>query len=487
MPNDDHPDAAPHDEAAGIHEAPAPDDETDGHPADPDPIDDTTDVAPEVFPPPPVPPPAPPNAGPTAPPTAGPTTGQPWGPPGPRRLTRSRDRKLGGVAGGIAEYLGIDPTLVRLGFLLAIFVGGAGVIAYLVAWIVLPESDGSSPDGMGRPPMRIRRDGTGVDTTTALAVGLLVFAVLFGLASPDGGEVLVPIAMIAGGIWLLSQREPSRSGGDTTAAFSALGAATTGQGAPAAFTADDATRFDRWEHPAAGPMWTGTHPTPTPASPPEPRRPAVVTRVTLSLLSLLAAAAIAADELDIVDVTVPGVLAVALVVVGIGAITAAFIGRGRGLIPVGLLLVLVFAGAATVQPLVDGGTGQRSYVPTSVADVRDRYELGIGELEVDLSGLDIAPGTAVETTVDLGIGSARVLVPDDVDVIVDGAVGMGELRIFGVEENGFGNDLRRTRTVEVADGSGTPTTIDDVDGAEEPGTLIIRLEVGIGEGVVRDG
>lgn len=541
MPNDDHPDTAPEDA-----EAPGHDDAPDLDPVDPDPahpdavdqagddpghetadrdrVDEPTDGAPDVFPPPtpdtgatppttpevlddapstephdaaPPPPPGaagtpgavpPPPGSPTGPPPAGPTSGQQWGQPGPRRLTRSRDRKLGGVAGGIAEYLGIDPTLVRLGFLLAIFIGGAGVIAYLVAWIVLPESDGGNPGGAGRPPMRVRRDGTGVDTTTALAVGLLIFAVLFGLASPDGGAVLVPIAMIAGGIWLLSQREPSRSGDDGTVAFSAAGGASAGQGGTTAFQADDTARFDRrWDHPAADPTWTGAHPTPAPATPPEPRRPAIVTRVTLSLLALLTAAAIAADELDLFDVSVPGVLAVALVVVGIGAITAAFIGRGRGLIPVGLVLALAFAGAASVQPLVDDGTGQRSYVPTSVAEVDDRYELGIGELEVDLSGLDISPGTTVETTVDLGVGSAEVLVPADVDVVVDAEVGVGELRVFERIENGFGNDLRRTRTVEVPDGSSTPTTVDDVDDVDEPGTLIIRLEVGIGEGVVRNG
>jgi phage shock protein PspC (stress-responsive transcriptional regulator) len=566
MPNDDHSDTAPANkapdpnEALGPTEASDPTDAPAPHPGDgsgdepgdsdfsgdsgvsgdeafdPHQVDETTGVAPDVFPAPtadtvetpqttsealddappptepqgaaPLPPPPgapgtpgavpPPPVPPPVPPTAGPAPGQPWGQPGPRRLTRSRDRKLGGVAGGIADYLGIDPTLVRLGFLLAIFIGGAGVIAYLVAWIVLPEGDGNSPDGAGRPPMRVRRDGTGVDTTTALAIGLLVFAVLFGvfgLTSPGGGKVLVPIAMIAGGIWLLSQREPARSGDDSTVAYSSAGVATSAPAGTAAFQADDTTRFDRrWEHPAADPMWTGTDPTwtetqpaPTPATPPEPRRPAVVTRITLSLLALLAAGAIAADELDLFDVTVPGVLAVALVIVGLGAITAAFIGRGRGLIPVGLLLALAFAGAATVQPLVDDGTGQRTYAPTSVADVEDRYELGIGDLEVDLSGLDIAPGSTVETTVDLGIGSAEVLVPAAVDVIVDGEVGMGELRVFELIENGFGNELRRTRTVEVSDGSGTPTTIDDVDGAEEPGTLVIRLEVGIGEGVVGSG
>jgi hypothetical protein len=90
----------------------------------------------------------------------------------------------------------------------------------------------------------------------------------------------------------------------------------------------------------------------------------------------------------------------------------------------GALLALVFAGAATAQPLVDDGTGRRTYAPTSVADVRPEYRHGIGELQVDLSGLDIPAGTSVETTVDLGIGSAEVLVPDDVDVLVDGEVGV---------------------------------------------------------------
>ncbi len=57
-----------------------------------------------------------------------------------RRLTLSAtDRKIGGVCGGIAEYFGIDPTLVRvLTVVLALLFGG-GVIAYLLAWIIMPN------------------------------------------------------------------------------------------------------------------------------------------------------------------------------------------------------------------------------------------------------------------------------------------------------------------------------------------------------------
>jgi len=49
-----------------------------------------------------------------------------------------RDKKIAGVCGGFAEYLELDPTLVRLLWVLMAFFGGWGLIAYLVAWIVMP-------------------------------------------------------------------------------------------------------------------------------------------------------------------------------------------------------------------------------------------------------------------------------------------------------------------------------------------------------------
>lgn len=67
------------------------------------------------------------------------------------RLTRSEtDKRIGGVAGGIAEYFGIDPTLTRIGFVVAAFMGW-GLIAYAVLWIVLPRGQHGVPvQGPGR-------------------------------------------------------------------------------------------------------------------------------------------------------------------------------------------------------------------------------------------------------------------------------------------------------------------------------------------------
>lgn len=63
-----------------------------------------------------------------------------------RSLTKSAsDRKLCGVAGGIAEHYVIDPTLVRLGFVFAAFCGGLGIVLYLVACVLMAPEDRPTP------------------------------------------------------------------------------------------------------------------------------------------------------------------------------------------------------------------------------------------------------------------------------------------------------------------------------------------------------
>jgi len=59
-----------------------------------------------------------------------------------KRLCRSQtDKKIAGVCGGVAEYFGIDSTLVRLGWILFTFAGGSGILAYVIAWIIMPDGN----------------------------------------------------------------------------------------------------------------------------------------------------------------------------------------------------------------------------------------------------------------------------------------------------------------------------------------------------------
>ncbi len=63
-----------------------------------------------------------------------------------RKLTRSTtDRRLGGVCGGLAQYLSVDPTVIRILFLIAFLCGGFGFWAYLIIWIAAPEDNRLHP------------------------------------------------------------------------------------------------------------------------------------------------------------------------------------------------------------------------------------------------------------------------------------------------------------------------------------------------------
>jgi phage shock protein C len=60
-----------------------------------------------------------------------------------RKLKRSnKDKMLGGVCGGLGEYLNIDPTIVRLIFIILALAGGPGILIYIILWLIMPLDDG---------------------------------------------------------------------------------------------------------------------------------------------------------------------------------------------------------------------------------------------------------------------------------------------------------------------------------------------------------
>ena len=59
-----------------------------------------------------------------------------------KKLSRSNNKMIGGVCAGIAEYLGLDPTIVRIGWVLLLFFAGVGILLYLILWIVMPKAIG---------------------------------------------------------------------------------------------------------------------------------------------------------------------------------------------------------------------------------------------------------------------------------------------------------------------------------------------------------
>jgi hypothetical protein len=121
------------------------------------------------------------------------------------------------------------------------------------------------------------------------------------------------------------------------------------------------------------------------------------------------------------------------------------------------------AGAVSAAGIdLDGGVGERDYRPASALDLREEYELGMGELIVDLRQTDLPAGD-VPLAIDLGIGEARVIVPEDVCVATDAQVGIGEARTFDRRNDGVDVD------------------VDDLPQASADTTrLLVKADVGIG-------
>ena len=55
-----------------------------------------------------------------------------------KKLVRSADKKIAGVCGGLAEFFGLDVSLIRIIWALCVICGGIGLLAYLICWIVMP-------------------------------------------------------------------------------------------------------------------------------------------------------------------------------------------------------------------------------------------------------------------------------------------------------------------------------------------------------------
>jgi phage shock protein C len=125
----------------------------------------------------------------------------------PARLYRSRsDRMIAGIAGGVAQYLGVDPVLVRLAFVALVLAGGAGVLAYLIGWVIIPEEPAGAegtPAPVATPRPEARTGGPGA----RIVVGALLIGIggllLLEWAFPSLDDVFWPLLLIIGGAGLL--------------------------------------------------------------------------------------------------------------------------------------------------------------------------------------------------------------------------------------------------------------------------------------------
>lgn len=143
----------------------------------------------------------------------------------PKRIYRTEDdRVIAGVAGGIADYLDIDVTIVRLAFVLLLLFGGSGFLLYFLGWIVIPtQSDlkHQTKDVVKKNAEEIKQTaesvvedfnhstGAGVNTAGLILIVLGIFFLIrnFGLFEWLDFERLWPVALILFGLFALRKNQ----------------------------------------------------------------------------------------------------------------------------------------------------------------------------------------------------------------------------------------------------------------------------------------
>src|SRR6266508_630502 len=261
--------------------------------------------------------------------------------PGRRPLRRRAGHRLvAGVAGGLADYAGMRPLVFRLVFVVFAFLGGIGILIYLLLWWLIPRED--LPD--------------------------------------SAAERLV-------------RRFPN------------------------------------------APSWVGI--------------------ALLGLGMILLAGHLSAVRFP----------ALALLVLGVGLLVGAFVGRARWLILPGLLLVPIVLAASLIDVPLEGGVHEIHAFPQAPQAIAGSYRVAAGSIYLDLTSLTgtaAAPVIAAST----GIGDINVLVPYDAHVVATGKAGVGIVTIGPFStDRGLDRSLRRTWQPRYGDGA----------------TITLDLQTGVGD------
>ena len=425
-------------------------------------------------------------------------------------LRRSRsDRVVGGVAGGLGQYFGIDPVIVRVAFIVLALFSGAGFLLYLLGWVVIAKEGRDESSAMRA--LRGSPDGNRGLLFIVLAVGaILVLSTPLiwwdGFGFGDG--LALPLLLIAAGVAFLiwpadrgwtsrthdqydaprgppvgaeppePDSEPAASTGgeirielrgaadDLKAAgeeIKAAGAEVRSEFAEARDSFNQRRRT--WRH---GYRRGGHHGhRPTYVRPPRPPKPApFLGPLTMASLLVFAGIAIVGEQSDWWDLDPAVYGGIVLAVLGVALILSAFFGRARGLIFVGMLVLPVAWFLAAIDLNWYDGAGEKSDIVESIDEVEAEYFYGFGDYEVDLSQVDF---TGTDRTIEIGLtmGELSVWVPDDVTIEIESYARAGEVEILS------------GTTAPIHD-EGFPAEADGRFVGDADGTLTLDVEVGFG-------
>ncbi len=316
------------------------------------------------------------------------------------------DRKLAGVAGGLGRHFDVDPTVLRVAFVVLTLFGGAGAVLYAVCYLLVPE-EGSERALIGTSP----------GTRAALLVGAAVLAAAV-LVSHSFGHWWFPwplavIAVVVVLIWANRDKKMDRA------------------------PAPPAPPGEPW----AEESYVVPPPPPPYSAPPTAYQPPPRTRRgPLLFAPTLALLAIALGVLGLYDALGGSVVAaaypaLAVAVIGGMLVLGAWFGRPGGLIGLGLAAAVALMGTSIAGAPFDSGR-QLSAAPASAAGLHGHYFLPAGRLRLDLTHLDPAALDGRTISARTRAGEIVVVLPTNVRAHVVADAALGEVSIDGRSSGG---------------------------------------------------
>ncbi|WP_249124274.1 PspC domain-containing protein [Saccharopolyspora erythraea] len=347
-----------------------------------------------------------------------------------RPVRPQRGGKIAGVCEAIGLRYGIDPVLVRIVFVVGAFYTGAGLVLYLLGWLLLPKEDDTGGANAGK---------RSTSAVVALAVILLLIPAVMWAMRLEG---LIGLVIGFGAVYLLHRNYRERGVGAPPRDAVATADNTwvyPGASAPQQplndLGQDVRTRPDppAWDPLGAAPFaWDLPEPS-EPQPEPAPARPKRrwVTLVTLGIAAFVGAMSVtAANPLSFT-------FALTLAVLGAGMIIGAFLHAGRGLIgfaiPVAALAV-VMAAIPVGGPWRGVEDMQRTF--ETVEEVGPHYATSVGNIELHMDDMAITTGQNLRTSAEVELGAITVYVPRNADVTAKCTAGQGIATCLGQERTG---------------------------------------------------
>jgi phage shock protein PspC (stress-responsive transcriptional regulator) len=325
---------------------------------------------------------------------------------------------VAGVAAGLGDHFGVDPVLFRIAFVVLTVAGGVGVFAYLLAWWIIPPAGVVDRAPLLERASRWIRGAPSWVGVVVLGGGAAIVAGQLGLWHP---ALFWGVGLIALGFVLYRGDAARLPGSDRPEA----------EAAPPVATIPPETES----------RWWGSGRRAVPSSPPRPRDRSALGGLVVGSLLLVVSGIAALDQANAISVLPVVYPAAALLVIGLGLVVGAWMGRARWLVIPGLLLVPVLLAASLVHVPLQGGYGRRIFHPASAANLRSPYRLIAGDLILNLEALSAGGSQALQATV--GVGTILVLLPPDRAVRVRARTGAGQVTVLDQHVNGIEAGMNR--------------------------------------------